>query len=128
MLSGWATFASGTSSVEVRVGVSFISVEQARWNLDNEIPDGTTLEQTAKATRSAWAEKLDRIQVRGASDDDPATFYTAVFHTLQVSSPRNFLRFWLRETRSTRTSKMRTASTTPATTSRLTRDRRIMGT
>jgi putative alpha-1,2-mannosidase len=29
-LSGWVTFPKGTLTVEVRVGVSFISVEQAR--------------------------------------------------------------------------------------------------
>lgn len=29
-LSGWVTFEEGTEQVDVRVGVSFISVEQAR--------------------------------------------------------------------------------------------------
>ncbi|EJF58543.1 hypothetical protein DICSQDRAFT_149044 [Dichomitus squalens LYAD-421 SS1] len=83
MLSGFARFAQGTRQVNVRVGVSFISVGQARKNLDAEIPDGTTLESTAEKTRAAWAEKLDRIQIEGASDDDREVFYTAVFHALQ---------------------------------------------
>ncbi|EMD41146.1 glycoside hydrolase family 92 protein, partial [Gelatoporia subvermispora B] len=83
LLSGFVRFAEGTKQVNVRVGVSFISVEQARRNLDAEIPDGTTLEQTARQTREAWAEKLDRIQLEGATDDEEAMFYTAVFHTLQ---------------------------------------------
>ncbi|KAH9853218.1 glycoside hydrolase family 92 protein [Lenzites betulinus] len=83
LLSGFARFAPNTKRVDVRVGVSFISIEQARKNVDNEIPDGTTLEQTAKNTRAAWAEKLDRIKVEGASEDDNEVLYTAIFHTLQ---------------------------------------------
>jgi putative alpha-1,2-mannosidase len=70
--------------VNVRIGVSFISVEQARKNLDIEIPDGNMLEDTAAATRSAWAEKLELIKIKGASKDQLQTFYTAFFHTLQA--------------------------------------------
>ena len=85
MLSGYARFARGTRRVEVRVGVSFISIEQARRNLDAEVPDGTALERTAERTRAAWAEKLDRIRIEGASEEESEVFYTAVFHALQVS-------------------------------------------
>ncbi|KAF7983020.1 hypothetical protein HWV62_24658 [Athelia sp. TMB] len=81
MLSGYATFKA--TIVNVRVGVSFISIEQARRNLDSEIPDGKTLEETARDTREAWAEKLDLIQIEGASEDELQTFYTGFFHTLQ---------------------------------------------
>ena len=84
LLSGFARFAEGTKEVTVRVGVSFISVEQARRNLDTEIPDGSTLEATAQKTREAWAEKLDRVQIEGANEEDSVVFYTAIFHTLQV--------------------------------------------
>ncbi|CDO69453.1 Glycoside Hydrolase Family 92 protein [Trametes cinnabarina] len=83
VLSGFARFAPGTKTVNVRVGVSFISIEQARRNVDKEIPDGTTIEETAEKTRAAWAEKLDRIKVEGASHEDAEVFYTGIFHTLQ---------------------------------------------
>ncbi|TFK83330.1 glycoside hydrolase family 92 protein [Polyporus arcularius HHB13444] len=83
LLSGFARFPTGIHQVNVRVGVSFISVEQARKNLDTEIPDGTSLEKTAEKTRAAWAEKLDRIKVEGATQEENEIFYTAVFHTLQ---------------------------------------------
>ena len=84
ILMGYAQFANGTKEVEVRVGVSFISVEQAKKNLENEIPDGTLLEQTAFNTRSAWKEKLEMIELEGATDANKTTFYTAFYHTLQV--------------------------------------------
>ncbi|KAF4574330.1 hypothetical protein EYR36_005663 [Pleurotus pulmonarius] len=83
LLSGFATFAPSTRVVDVRIGVSFISIEQARRNLDREVPDGETLEATAQKTRAAWAEKLDRIRVEGATEKQKTIFYTAFFHSLQ---------------------------------------------
>ncbi|KAF8887766.1 glycosyl hydrolase family 92-domain-containing protein [Infundibulicybe gibba] len=83
VLSGFAQFSPKDTVINVRVGVSFISIDQARKNLDDEIRDGTTLEQTAETTRSAWAEKLDRIKIDGASEDNKHVFYTAFFHAMQ---------------------------------------------
>ncbi|KAH8831374.1 glycoside hydrolase family 92 protein [Flagelloscypha sp. PMI_526] len=82
LLSAYAHFNSG-AVVNVRVGVSFISIEQARNNLDREIPDGQSLEETAKSTRTAWVEKMKRVKVEGGSDADKEVFYTAVFHSFQ---------------------------------------------
>lgn len=65
-IAGWATFPKGIREVVVRIGTSFISIDQARRNLDAEIPDGRTLEQTAAACRAAWSEKLDRVRFNGA--------------------------------------------------------------
>lgn len=84
MLSGFVRFASTTKKVDVRIGVSFISVDQARRNLDVEVPDGTSLEETAVKTRAEWAEKLDRIRIEGATEEQKQVFYTAFFHALQV--------------------------------------------
>jgi putative alpha-1,2-mannosidase len=86
LLSGFVTFPNDTKIVDIRIGVSFISIEQARKNLDSEIPDGTSLEETSYRTRKEWADKLDRVRIEGASQDDAFTFYTAIFHTLQVLS------------------------------------------
>ncbi|KAF8547214.1 glycoside hydrolase family 92 protein [Imleria badia] len=82
-LSAYAAFKPTLTQVNVRVTVSFISIDQARQNLEKEIPDGQTLEETAKNTRSVWAEKLDRIQLVGATKAQKEVFYTGFFHTLQ---------------------------------------------
>jgi putative alpha-1,2-mannosidase len=113
VLAGYAMFANDTAAVDVRVGVSFISIEQARGNIDNEVPDGTSLEETARSTREAWAEKLDRLTIEGASAENLTTFYTAVFHSLQASYSC-FLRQALMLTglRSTRMSRAKTEGTT----------------
>lgn len=84
LLSGYVVFTNETSVINVRVGVSFISVEQARENLDREIPDGLELEHTGYQTRKAWAEKLDSIQLQGATEENKTTFFTAFYHALQV--------------------------------------------
>ncbi|CCM03871.1 uncharacterized protein FIBRA_06022 [Fibroporia radiculosa] len=83
LLSAYGRFAPGTQVVDVRVGVSFISEDQAWANLEKEIPDGTTLEETAKQTREAWTDKLSRVRIEGADEDERKSFYTSIFHTLQ---------------------------------------------
>jgi putative alpha-1,2-mannosidase len=86
-LSAYVQFPpNAAASVGVRVGVSYISIEQARQNLLNEIPDGTSLEETAKAVEAQWAEKLDRVQITNATEDQLAIFYTSMYHALQVTN------------------------------------------
>ena len=84
LLSGYVRFPNGTTQVIVRVGVSFISVDQARANIDNEIPDGQALGQTAYNTRKAWKDKLELIEIERATKENLTTFYTTLFHTIQV--------------------------------------------
>ncbi len=67
--------------VEVRVGTSFLSVEQARENLRREIPEWS-FEGVRGRLHAAWAEKLNRLQVEGASDREKTRLYTALYHTL----------------------------------------------
>ncbi|KAG6910665.1 hypothetical protein DXG01_008709 [Tephrocybe rancida] len=88
VLSGFVVF-EPQSVVNVRVGTSFISVDQARKNIDAEIPDGTTLEATVSATKAAWVDKVGRIALEGASDVQQETFFTAVAHALQYPYEQN---------------------------------------
>ena len=83
-LSAYVTFPSNIKRVHVRVGVSYISIDQARQNIDNEIPDGATLEDTAKAVEKLWADKLDLVEITNATEDEKTIFYTAMYHALQV--------------------------------------------
>lgn len=88
LLGAYATFATATKRVEVGTGVSFASVDQARENLDLEIPDGTAFENTVEQLKSDWLSMLGRIIVEGvnetSSDHDQRTiFYTGLFHNLQ---------------------------------------------
>lgn len=90
-MAAYVTFDRSVRRVEVRTGVSFVSVEQARRNLDLEIPDGKSFESTVQKTKSAWLEKLGRVDISGVNktnaDHDARTiFYTGLFHALQYPS------------------------------------------
>ncbi|KAJ5937618.1 hypothetical protein N7454_003960 [Penicillium verhagenii] len=84
-------FASNITTVEVRTGISYVSVEQARRNLEIEIPDGTKFQDTVENIKQAWLEKLGRVKIEGVNntdlEHDPlAIFYTGLFHALQYPS------------------------------------------
>ncbi|HWA95974.1 MAG TPA: GH92 family glycosyl hydrolase [Terracidiphilus sp.] len=66
--------------IAFRVGTSFVSLAEARKNLEAEIP-GWDFARVEAQARSAWHERLSQIQVGG---DDPAraVFYTALYHAL----------------------------------------------
>jgi predicted alpha-1,2-mannosidase len=73
--------------VMVRIATSFISIEQARENLNREVPDWD-FDQLAVRTRNDWQENLSRIQVSDISEAQKTIFYTAMFHALLF--PREF--------------------------------------
>ena len=83
-VSGYVRFPMSTSVVNVRVGVSYISIEQARQNLEAETPMTQTLEETVAVVKQQWADKLDLVEIDNATDDELAIFYTAMYHALQV--------------------------------------------
>lgn len=68
-------------TVEVRVGTSFLSIEQARANLKAELPTWE-FDTARRKLHATWEEKLSRLQVQGASDQDKTRLYTAVYHSL----------------------------------------------
>ncbi|KAF9010151.1 glycoside hydrolase family 92 protein [Cyathus striatus] len=94
LLSAYAFFEpkEGESEVvvDVRIGTSFISIVQARNNIDLEIPDSETspptLEATAEKVRAEWVEKLDRVKLEGANDAQKSVFLTGLVHALQYPS------------------------------------------
>jgi predicted alpha-1,2-mannosidase len=67
--------------VEARVGTSFISIEQARRNLEAEIPFWD-FDVVRGALRATWNEKLGRIDLEGATDDQRKIVYTGLYHAL----------------------------------------------
>jgi len=73
-------------TLQVRIGTSFTSVEEARRNLQNEISDWN-FDKTAAAARSQWEQALGAVQIAG---DAPQRriFYTALYHSLLL--PRAF--------------------------------------
>ncbi|CAN5366553.1 GH92 family glycosyl hydrolase [soil metagenome] len=68
--------------IELRIGTSFISLEQARINMAKEIA-GRSFAQLVTSTRNTWQKNLECMQPEGITEDQKAIFYTALFHTMQ---------------------------------------------
>ena len=68
-------------TVEVKIGVSYVSIENARENLERETSN-RTFNDVYKETYNEWNKLLSRIKVEGGSKDDKTVFYTALYHTL----------------------------------------------
>lgn len=79
----WFTYDTRAGEqVEVSMGVSFVSIENARENLNAEQPDGTTFDALYAAARKDWNDDLSRILVEGGTEEQKQVFYTAMYHTL----------------------------------------------
>lgn len=76
------SFNPASSKIGVRYGVSYLSEDQAKKNLEAEIAD-FDVEKVATAGRQAWNEALGKIQVEGGSDNDRAVFYTSLYRTYE---------------------------------------------
>ncbi len=77
----YASFAGVPRVVEARIGMSFISIEQARRNLEHEIPQWN-FESVRVALHSTWDKKLSLLSLEGASDDQRKMVYTALYHAM----------------------------------------------
>jgi predicted alpha-1,2-mannosidase len=73
--------------IHMKVGISFLSVEQARRNLRLEAP-AWNFEAVRKSALQQWEQSLSRIRIKGASDALGQAFYTAVYHNLLMPSDR----------------------------------------
>jgi predicted alpha-1,2-mannosidase len=67
--------------IEVRVGLSTVSVEGARKNLHAEIPNWD-FDAVAKAARKQWEQALSVIKVESKDEHFEKTFYTALYHSM----------------------------------------------
>lgn len=78
----WFTFDTREGeTIEVSIGVSFVSIENARENLEAE-QAGRTFDDLRQAARAAWRNDLSRILVEGGTDDQRTVLYTALYHFL----------------------------------------------
>ena len=63
-----------------RTGLSFVSVDQARLNLDTELkPFGWDFDRLVRANRKIWNDQLSSILVKGGTEEDRVKFYTNLY-------------------------------------------------
>lgn len=66
-------------SVSVQLGVSYVSIENARQNLEFE-GSAFDFESTQKRAEEQWESVLSKIKVEGGTEDQKTVFYTALYH------------------------------------------------
>jgi len=65
-----------------KMGISFVSAQQAKANLEKEIPAWDFESLVAKG-RDAWNKALGKIKVSGGTNDQKIVFYTALYRTYE---------------------------------------------
>ncbi len=81
--NSWVVFdESHQNQVSFRYGISYISFEQAKQNLENEIPNWDFEQVKAKA-RETWSSVINQIQVEGGTEAYRRTFYTALYRSYE---------------------------------------------
>ena len=68
-------------SISVKVGISYVSIENARKNMEAEQP-GFDFDKVRTAAREMWNKDLSRVEIEGGSKDERTIFYTGLYHLL----------------------------------------------
>ncbi len=66
-------------AVTLRIATSLISVDQAKDNLRQEIPQGASFDQVKRDAQKAWDEILGKVEVEGATQDQLTTLYSSLY-------------------------------------------------
>lgn len=67
--------------IEANIATSFISFEQAAFNLETEIGTASIVALRAAAA-ARWEDHLQRVEIEGASHDQRRIFYSCMYRTL----------------------------------------------
>ncbi|MBO4256379.1 glycoside hydrolase family 92 protein [Streptomyces griseorubiginosus] len=79
-VKGYLRFDAGSDhTVNLRLATSLISVDQAKDNLRQEIPDGTSFDTVRKSAQRAWDRLLGKVEVEGATSDQLTSLYSSMY-------------------------------------------------
>ncbi len=67
--------------IEVKVGISGVSIEGAMRNLEQEIP-AWDFDGVRKAAHASWSRELSRVSAEISNKANRTIFYTALYHTM----------------------------------------------
>ncbi|MFI5686524.1 GH92 family glycosyl hydrolase [Streptomyces sp. NPDC051636] len=79
-VKGYLRFDAGADhTVTLRLATSLISVDQAKDNLRQEIPDGISFDTVKARAQRTWDQLLGRVEVEGATQDQLTTLYSGLY-------------------------------------------------
>ncbi|MBL4560833.1 MAG: GH92 family glycosyl hydrolase [Labilibaculum sp.] len=80
-IGAYFTFNTNTNEqIIAEVGVSYVSIANARMNLNAE-SNHFDFEKTKLQAKQEWNSTLSRVKVEGGTEDQKTIFYTALYHT-----------------------------------------------
>lgn len=80
-IGAYFTFNTKTDEqIIAEVGVSYVSIANARMNLNAE-SNQFDFEKTRLQAKQEWNSTLSRVKVEGGTEDQKTIFYTALYHT-----------------------------------------------
>ncbi|MEO6283492.1 MAG: GH92 family glycosyl hydrolase [Dyadobacter sp.] len=71
-----------TGDIEFKYAISFVSAAQARKNFENELRQ-SDFENQKKNGQKAWSAVMDQINVKGGTEAQKRSFYTAFYRTYE---------------------------------------------
>jgi predicted alpha-1,2-mannosidase len=80
-IGAYVTYKTSTDEViMVKSGLSLVSINQARLNLETELGDfGWDFDAVRKAASNQWNNLLSSVKVEGGTDEDKTKFYTNLY-------------------------------------------------
>lgn len=78
--------------IDVKIGVSFIDLDQARLNLEREIP-ALDFELVKSRARGVWDNALNKIRVEGGTEKERTIFYSALYRVMLGSQSMNLTEY-----------------------------------
>ncbi len=83
----YLTFGPGAKPVMVKIGISFVSVEQAKQNALREVA-GFDFDSTRRAAVAAWRNALAPLRVEGGTPDERQQLATGLYHSMLMPVDR----------------------------------------
>jgi predicted alpha-1,2-mannosidase len=80
-VGAYVSFPRGAEPIVAKIGLSFVSTDNALANLQSEIPEWD-FDAVRAAARARWTQTLERIHVDGGTREQRRIFYTGMYHML----------------------------------------------
>jgi predicted alpha-1,2-mannosidase len=80
-IKGLISFDNFSGDVDLKVGISPVSYDNALANINAEIP-AWNFEEIVQRADKKWNDELSKIKIETNNDTDKKIFYTALYHTL----------------------------------------------
>src|SRR5690606_5770800 len=77
----WVNFNTTDKKViQAKVGLSTISVEEAKYERDHDIT-GWDFDKQHKEARNTWSELLGKVEIKDTDEENKTIFYTQLYHS-----------------------------------------------